>query len=147
MIYLVDANVLLRYMDAADAQHAACQNAVKNLRSENHILRASYQNYVELWNVFTRPVKRNGMGRTPVQANTLLQTIEQLFPPLSDSPSIYQQWRRLVVSYNVSGVQVHDTRLVATMLAHRVTHILTFNFSDFTRYSPEGIVAVTPGEI
>lgn len=33
------------------------------------------------------------------------------------------EWRRLVVNYGVSGVQVHDARLVATMLVHDVTHI------------------------
>ena len=50
----------------------------------------------------------------------------------------------LVIDYRVSGVQVHDARLVAAMLAHGVTHILTFNTADFARYAPEGIVAVAP---
>ncbi|MEI6442036.1 MAG: hypothetical protein WCO29_02610 [Nostocales cyanobacterium ELA583] len=33
------------------------------------------------------------------------------------------------------GVNVHDARLVAVILAHGLTHILTFNISDFKRYS------------
>ena len=52
-----------------------------------------------------------------------------------------------MVTYNVSGVQVYDARLAAAMLAHNVTHILTFNTSDFARYAPEGIVAVDPTAI
>lgn len=39
-------------------------------------------------------------------------------------------------------VNVHDTRLVAAMLVHGLTHILTFNISDFLPY-PE-ITAVNP---
>jgi hypothetical protein len=30
------------------------------------------------------------------------------------------------------------------MMTHGVTHILTFNTADFTRYATEGIVAVDP---
>ncbi|MCG6133823.1 MAG: hypothetical protein MET45_04030 [Nostoc sp. LLA-1] len=41
------------------------------------------------------------------------------------------------------SVNVHDARLVAVMCVHGLTHILTFNISDFTRYSNE-IIAVHP---
>lgn len=43
------------------------------------------------------------------------------------------------------GVNVHDARLVAAMLVHGLTHILTFNISDFARYSE--ITAVHPTTI
>ena len=48
------------------------------------------------------------------------------------------------MEYSVSGVQVYDARLAASMLVYNVTYILTFNTSDFARYAPEGIVAVDP---
>jgi hypothetical protein len=60
---------------------------------------------------------------------------------------MYSNWRRLVVKYRVSGVQVHDARLVASMLVHDVTHILTFNIQDFTRYAPDGIIAIDPATV
>jgi predicted nucleic acid-binding protein len=63
---------------------------------------------------------------------------------LADAPSIYPEWKRLVLAFGVSGVQVHDARLVAAMKVNGITHILTFNTGDFVRYSPEGIVAVDP---
>lgn len=43
------------------------------------------------------------------------------------------------------GVNVHDARLVAAMLSHKLTHILTFNAKDFRRYSE--IEVVTPMEL
>lgn len=58
-----------------------------------------------------------------------------LFPLLLDTETIYQEWERLVVTHSVMGVNVHDARLVAAMLVHGLTHILTFNISDFARYS------------
>ena len=50
------------------------------------------------------------------------------------------------MDHRVSGVQVHDARLVAAMVSHGVRHILTFNTADFNRYAPEGIIAVDPSE-
>lgn len=55
---------------------------------------------------------------------------------LPDTAAVYPHWRQLVMNLTVSGVQVHDARLVAFMLVHGVTHILTLNPGDFARYSP-----------
>lgn len=41
----------------------------------------------------------------------------------------------MLVSHNVSGVQVHEARLVAAMRVHGVGRILTFNAEDFARYT------------
>ncbi|MDE0684684.1 MAG: hypothetical protein OXI63_17325 [Candidatus Poribacteria bacterium] len=76
-----------------------------------------------------------------------MQDLEMLFPLLPDSSTVYPMWRQLVVKYDVSGVQVHDARLVAAMIAHNVKHILTFNVTDFQRYTDEGIEVVNPGAV
>ncbi|MCY7374375.1 MAG: hypothetical protein LH472_00160 [Pyrinomonadaceae bacterium] len=70
--------------------------------------------------------------------------VEKIFPLLPDDARVHREWRKLVLTFGVSGVQVHDARIVAAMLVHQVTHILTFNTSDFTRYSGIGIVAIDP---
>jgi predicted nucleic acid-binding protein len=107
-------------------------------------LRATPQNFVEFWNVATRPTERNGFGLAPANADRLLRLVERLFPLLPDSPAVYPEWRRLVVACGVSGVQAHDARIVAAMIVHGVTHILTLNTTDFVRYVTIGIVAVDP---
>ncbi len=144
MIYLVDKNVLLRFADRAHPLHPTARAAVRKLRADGHRLRSATQNFVEFWNVATRPVEKNGLGLTPSDTDRLLRLIERLFPVLPDSPAMYSEWRQLVVSFGVSGVQVHDAHLVAAMIVHSVTHILTFNVTDFLRYTPAGIVAVGP---
>jgi predicted nucleic acid-binding protein len=144
VIYLVDTNVLLRFADRAHPLHPTIRADIRKLRTEGHLLRATPQNFVEFWNVATRPVERNGLGLAPGNADRVLRLVERLFPLLPDSPAVYPEWRRLVVSFGVSGVQVHDARLVAAMTLYGVTHILTFNTTDFVRYTTIGIVAVDP---
>jgi predicted nucleic acid-binding protein len=144
VIYLVDTNVLLRFADRTHPLHLTVRAAVRKLRTGGHTLRATFQNFVEFWNVATRPTARNGLGLTPAGVDRLLRLVERIFPMLADSQAVYPEWRRLVVTFGVSGVQVHDARLVAAMTVHGVTHILTLNTSDFARYAPIGVMAVDP---
>lgn len=144
MVYLVDTNVLLRFAERTHPLHLSARTAVRKLRRGGHQLRVASQNCIEFWNVATRPADKNGLGLTPADADRLLRLIERLFPRLSDVPAMYPEWRRLVVTFGVSGVQVHDARLIAVMKTNGVTHLLTFNADDFSRYTSEGVVAVDP---
>jgi len=143
-MYLVDTNVLLRLVDRSHSVHPTIRAAIRKLRQNGDSLHITSQNCVEFWNVATRPMQKNGFGLNPANADRLLRLIERLFSLLPDSPAIYSEWRRLVVTHSVSGVQVHDARLVAAMKVNGITNILTFNIADFTRYAGEGIVAVDP---
>ena len=82
---------------------------------------------------------------SPAQADQEIQQLEKFFPLLPETPGIYAHWRQLVVSVGVSGVQVHDARLVAVMLTHGVSHLLTFNTDDFKRFT--AITLVHPQDI
>lgn len=147
MEYLIDTNVLLRLTDRRDPQHALVRGAVRKLHRQGDRLSVTPQNCVEYWNVSTRPVARNGFGLSSAQTDRSLARIERLFPVLSDDPQVYSEWRKLVVRFAVAGVQVHDARLVAAMIVHGVSHILTLNTGDFARYHTYGIVAVDPGMV
>ena len=147
MIYLVDTNVLLRFSRHEDPRYQTVQDAVNKLKVDGHQLQTTSQNFAEFWNVATRPTNQNGFGHTLFETEQLLLGLERFFALLPDSPNVYPVWRRLVVKYDVSGVQVHDARLVAAMIVHNVTHILTFNATDFERYADEGIVAADPAAV
>jgi predicted nucleic acid-binding protein len=75
-----------------------------------------------------------------------LRLLERHFPVLSDSPTVYERWKALVLTHKVVGVNVHDARLVASMIVHGVTHILTVNVKDFARYS-SSVTAVAPDAV
>jgi predicted nucleic acid-binding protein len=102
---------------------------------------------VEAWNVMTRPATQNGFGFLPQEAFEAHREIETIFSRLPGTLDTHSTWRNLVLRYSVRGVQVHDARLVAAMLAHGIRHILTLDTKDFRRYASEGIVVVDPRDL
>ena len=116
--------------------------ALARLAGQGTTLFYAHQNIAELWNAMTRPVARNGLGLTVADADRFLQAIESGMSLLPDNEAVYREWRRIVVQYGVSGVQVHDARLAAAMYVHHVDHLLTLNVADFSRFT--GLTAVHP---
>jgi hypothetical protein len=88
----------------------------------------------------TRPVVRNGFGLTTAEAERAVRVIEAGMSLLPENEDVYREWRRIVVEFAVSGVQVHDARLVAAMHVHGVSHVLTLNVADFGRYDEITVV-------
>jgi hypothetical protein len=117
-------------------------NAIATLQGRGEQLHIVPQNLIEFWNVYTRPLERNGLGHTATEAEAEVNRLKTFFSLLLDTSEISQEWERLVVVYAVRGVNVHDAKLDAAMLVHGLTHILMFNISDFARYSE--ITAVHP---
>lgn len=145
MDYLADTNILLRSAEPAHPMHSDAVRAVSLLLTRDERVCIIPQNLIEFWNVATRPADKNGLGFTPAQTEAEVSKIETLLTVLPDSPAIYPEWRRLVVAHSVSGKQVHDTRIVAAMNVHKITHLLTFNPDDFKRFS--GLTLVDPVDI
>lgn len=142
---LVDTNILLRITRRSDPQHKAVDTALSRLAGQGTSLYFTHQNIAELWNAMTRPVARNGLGLTVVEAEQQVRAIEAGMSLLSDSDAVYREWRRMIVHFNISGVQVHDARLAAAMLVYGVSHILTLNVSDFIRFTD--LTAIHPGAV
>lgn len=144
-LWLVDTNVLIRWLSLHDPEHALAKRAVQELENTGAIACYTPQNFGEFWNVLTRPLNRNGYGLAPDEADRRARVIESRFRLLSDFPAIFEEWRRLLLAHSVCGVQVHDAHLVASMLVHGVPRLLTFNAQDFKRFP--GIEAVHPSQL
>ena len=139
---LVDTNILLRISRRSDPQHILVDAALARLAGQGTTLFYAHQNIAELWNAMTRPIARNGLGLTVADADRVVQSIESGMSLLPDNEAVYREWRRIVVQYGVSGVQVHDARLAEAMYVHHVDHLLTLNVADFSRFT--GLTAVHP---
>ncbi|MEJ7638410.1 MAG: hypothetical protein WKF75_10665 [Singulisphaera sp.] len=145
MAHLIDTSILARLANTVDASHAlplglssSCTDAARSC--------VAPQNLVEFRNVATRPAAMNGLGLSTVDAEAKLAVFRAAFPLLMETPDIYPAWKALVGALAVVGKQVHDARLVAVCHVHRVTHLLTFNVSHFSRrasFGP-GVVVVDP---
>lgn len=96
----------------------------------------------EYWVAGTRPLNANGLGMSAPLAEQSIERILDDFQLLRDERGIFSRWRQLVVDHQILGKPTHDARLVAAMLRHGLTHILTFNLADFEWYS--GIEVVSP---
>lgn len=140
--HLIDSNILLRIARRDDPDHAVVDGAIFKLVEAGAVLYYTHQNIAEFWNVATRPAEKNGFGLTVTDAEKEVRTIESGMVLLPDSEAVYYEWRRIVVDNAVAGVKVHDARLAAAMRVHGVTHLLTLNPDDFTRYAQ--ITAVHP---
>lgn len=142
MTYLVDSNILLRLVNRLDLMHGDAENAYTMLREQDQALCVVPQNLIEFWAVATRPTSVNGLGLAVEEAVHESSLLKSLFTLKSDIPEIYTVWEHLVIKYQVRGKQAHDTRLVAAMIAHQISHLLTFNTADFKRFTE--ITAIDP---
>lgn len=145
MNYLADTNILLRLVELQSPYHTEAKNAVDVLLKRGDTLFLTLQNVSEFWNVCTRPHDKNGLGFSTAQTDVELSKIEQVFDVLPDTAEVYKNWRELVVIHSVSGVKVHDAKIVASMKAHNIQHLLTFNAKDFKRYTD--IKAIEPKDV
>jgi predicted nucleic acid-binding protein len=135
MSFLVDTNILLRSVEPLHPHHAVAVAAVYRLLAESTPVYFTLQNIAEFWNVATRPIEHNGLGFSIASTLAEVERIEGLLTLLPDTPAVYAEWKRIIVVHGVSGVKVHDARLVATMKTHGVRSFLTFDVDDFKRYT------------
>lgn len=145
MSYLVDTNILLRLVQKNSPMHSDVQRAIFILKRQGNLLHIIPQNIIEFWAVATRPINSNGLGLSTAQSVQETEKLKKIFILYFDTPVIFSEWEALIVKHQVMGKQVHDARLVAAMMAHKFTHLLTFNVDDFKRFSE--IVVVEPRSV
>ena len=125
--------------------HADATRAIGELLARGEILFIIPQNIIEYWAVATRLVEANGLGMSVDETVAEVKGLQSIFQILPDNAEIFSEWKRLVSTHEVKGREMHDARIVAAMLSHRVTHLLTFNTADFKRYTE--ITTINPREV
>jgi hypothetical protein len=147
---LVDTNILARAAEPSHLMYRLAVDSVAELRCQGETLCLVPQNLYEFWVVCTRPAALNGLGMSFAGAQAELARIKTLFTLLDDTPAIFPQWEQLVIQYQVQGKNAHDARLVAAMMVHGLSRVLTFNVGDFQRYQtltvlePRNVVSGPP---
>ena len=145
MKVLVDTNVLLRIAQPLHPQRPDALNATTRLLYGGWELCLVPQVLYEYWVVATRPENVNGPGLDQRTAEQALDQLIESYRLLRDERGIFGQWRQLLAGQPVLGKPAHDARLVAAMIRHGLTRLLTFNTRDFSRF-PE-ITAVAPADV
>lgn len=141
MSYAIDTNILARSMEESHPMHQPASEAVAILVSSEEVVSVFPQVLYEFWVIATRPREQNGLGLSAAEAEIQCAEFERIFTLMPDVPSIYAEWKSLVTHHEVMGKKAHDTRIVAAMKVHNISHLLTFNSDDFKRF--QGIITVT----
>lgn len=145
MSYLLDTGILLRAFDDKSPEHDDVVLALRLLRDRDDSLAVTVQNLAEFWNVSTRPVANNGYGLPVATVSRRVQLIERFCYLYTESISSVAHWKRLLFDYGLTGVSVHDARLVSVMLSENITRIMSLNVRDFARYTQ--IEALSPADV
>ena len=146
MAILFDTNLFLRLAESGSELREPVFRVIQRLHSEGEEICYTPQIVGEFWNVCTRPLRvRGGLNLTVEQTEKKVLVIEKYFRLLPDSLATFTQWRKLIKERSVAGVQVHDAKIVASMLCYNIDRLATFNVRDFKRY--EMIDAVDPRDL
>ncbi|MDG2991341.1 type II toxin-antitoxin system VapC family toxin [Candidatus Synechococcus calcipolaris G9] len=143
--YVLDTNVVMRFCNSSDVQHKLATDAVSPLLMQSDECFLVAQVIIEFWAVATRPPQVNGLGWSVEQTRSTIDQLLDRFPSLEESPQLFPTWLNLVTTHRVMGKRTHDARIIAAILANGITHLLTFNPSDFAGMS--GITIIHPQDL
>src|SRR5208282_5167580 len=90
--YLVDSNVLLRWVKPDDRDYPLVVSAIDATLQRGAVFCYTSQNVAEFWNTCTRPLDRNGYGLSPQEADRRARLFEDKLRLLPDSLAVHQEW-------------------------------------------------------
>lgn len=140
---IVDANILADAVNGDAPQHAVSRALLETARDPAVSLYVTSQILCEFYSVVTNP-RRVAAASSPAAALGIISALlahpgMRVLPIPAD---VVGEWMELVRRRPVTGANVFDLQIVATMLANRVHRIYTFNVGDFDVF-PE-ITVVRP---
>jgi predicted nucleic acid-binding protein len=140
---VLDANILAYAINADAPQHAASRALLEAARNPSIALYVTSQILCEFYSLITNP-RRVAVASSPTEALRIISAIMAL-PGLHVLPTPARAvvgWMELLQRHPVTGGDVFDLQIVATMQANGVQRIYTFNTGDFEVF-PE-LTVVTP---
>jgi predicted nucleic acid-binding protein len=124
----VDTNVLAYATIPGSPRQFPALQALQRLDEENAEVWISRQVLRELAVVISHHLR-------PEETTTALRELERCFCIAEDSALVSEQLYLLLETIPARGKIVHDANIVATMLAHGISLLLTYNLADFERFS------------
>ena len=130
----IDTNVLVYARVLEAPNHDAARELLARAMTGDEPAQLSRQVLREYLAVMTRPQT----WPVPLTRDQVLDDIERLaagFQVLEDGPLVTETLVALCREAPVAGRHIHDASIVATMLAHGVRQLVTFNVADFRRFA------------
>jgi predicted nucleic acid-binding protein len=137
----LDTNILVHANVAESPRHGVALETVEQLSEAGVEMWISRQVLREFLAVLTRPQ----VFLKPRPISTITATVRQfetLFRIAEENATVTARLLDLLERTPVGGRQVHDANIVATMLSHGVTRLVTENTTDFKRFAD--LITVLP---
>ena len=138
---IIDANVLVYAMDADAPQHAASRALLESARDTSATLYVTSQILCEFYSIVTN-ARRVPKPRSSADALTAISGLLAFLHVLPIPVHAVEGWLSLLRRHPVTGGDIFDLQIVATMQANGIHRIYTFNTDDFEAF-PE-LAVVTP---
>ncbi len=141
-LVFLDANILIYAANEDSPYHANARDIIERVNSGELKACVSSQVLAEFYAVVTNPKKMSQPLSPDEAAEAINGYLESNIPKLYLRESTLRLTLELAMRYQVRGLDIFDTQIVATMLENRVKTIYTVNEADFRRF--EGIEIANP---
>ena len=131
---IADTNVLVYALDADAPQHATARALLELARSGSVILYVTSQILCEFYSVVTN-ARRVARPRTPDDALNAISDLLAFLHVLPIPSRTVEGWMRLLRRHPVTGGDIFDLQIIATMQANGNARIYTFNTDDFSAFA------------
>ena len=136
---IVDANILVYAMHADAPQHAASRALLDAARDSSTTLYVTSQILCEFYSIVTN-ARRVPNPRSPDEALRAISGLLSFLHVLPIPPRTVEGWLGLLRRHPVTGGDVFDLQIVATMQANGIQRIYTFNRDDFEVFPELAVV-------
>ena len=141
---ILDANILAYASNADDPKYPVCRALLDEARDPSTTLYITPQILCEFYSVITIP-RRVATPSSPAVALQVISALAAL-PGISILPTTARAVTALIEllrRHPVTGPEIFDLQIVATMKANNIQRIYTFNAGDFEVF-PE-LTVIVPG--
>jgi predicted nucleic acid-binding protein len=136
---IVDTNVLVYALDADAPQHTASRALLETARNRTTILYVTPQIISEFYSVVTNS-RRVSKPCSPGDALNAISGMLGFLDVLPIPAHTVEGLLNLLQHHPVTGGDVFDLQIVATMQANDIRRIYTFNTDDFAAFSELSVV-------
>lgn len=132
---VIDSNILIYALNPSSPKHASARQFL----SQEKKLFLTQQNIFETIRIIThkkfpKPLSSNQAVKV---IGVLLNTISRILPPTIQTPAITLE---LIKKYQISGTEVFDAYMVATLLSHGVKSIASDNVKHLGKYKEISVI-------
>jgi predicted nucleic acid-binding protein len=136
---ILDANVLVYALDADAPQHAASRALLEAARDASATLYVTSQILCEFYSIVTN-ARRVPKPRSSADAVSAISDLLAFLHVLPVPTGTVEGWLDLLRRHPVTGGDVFDLQIVATMQANGIARIYTYNTGDFEVFSEFSVV-------